>query len=72
MQNIFVEHLEILACPACRDHLRIEDQRLACRKCGAVYPTDEGIPLFFRRWFINTVTYFSGHVRFLLLIITIK
>lgn len=38
---------EVLACPACIGHLTCNDPtRLVCEGCGAVYPVDDGIPIF--------------------------
>ena len=39
--------LEILRCPACDDHPRVElkDDKLVCRACGSSYPIVNGIPV---------------------------
>ena len=34
-----------LACPACRSHLQLEGERLACVACGRRYPIVDGIPV---------------------------
>ena len=35
----------MLACPACRGDLRVEEERLGCGGCGRRYPIVEGIPV---------------------------
>jgi uncharacterized protein YbaR (Trm112 family) len=37
--------LEILACPACKTAVKLEDERLVCVQCGRRYPIREGIPV---------------------------
>lgn len=37
--------LEILACPACKEAVRLEQDKLVCVKCGNRYPIREGIPV---------------------------
>ncbi|HLU74444.1 MAG TPA: Trm112 family protein [Nonomuraea sp.] len=37
--------LEILACPACKASLRVQDDELACTGCGLVYPVRDDIPV---------------------------
>ena len=37
--------LGLLACPACRGDLRLEEARLVCVGCGRVYPIVDGIPV---------------------------
>ncbi|HEX4745226.1 MAG TPA: Trm112 family protein [Candidatus Limnocylindria bacterium] len=37
--------LEILACPADRQPLREEPDRLVCTACGRRYPVRDGIPV---------------------------
>lgn len=39
--------LDVLACPACRSPLRIDDAagELACTGCGLRYPVRDGIPI---------------------------
>lgn len=39
--------LEILACPACRSELRVDDaaSELVCTGCGLAYPVRDGIPV---------------------------
>ena len=41
------ELLEILACPACKAPVRLEEERLVCTNsaCGLRYPIREGIPV---------------------------
>ncbi len=40
-----VRYSEILACPACREKLDLEDQAIRCLSCQACFPVDDGIPL---------------------------
>jgi uncharacterized protein YbaR (Trm112 family) len=37
--------LELLACPACRASLSVQEQRLVCATCGRGYPIVDGIPV---------------------------
>ena len=37
--------LAILACPACKTAVRLEQERLVCVQCGRRYPIREGIPV---------------------------
>lgn len=37
--------LEILACPACKEPVRLENDRLVCTGCGKRYPIRDGIPI---------------------------
>lgn len=37
--------LEILACPACKTEVRLEQDRLICVQCGRRYPIRDGIPV---------------------------
>ena len=41
------EFLEILACPACKAEVRLDDasQRIICQACGRRYPIRDGIPV---------------------------
>lgn len=39
------ELLEILACPACKTPVRLEDSKLVCDECGRRYRIDDGIPI---------------------------
>ncbi|MGH7387373.1 MAG: Trm112 family protein [Candidatus Methylomirabilales bacterium] len=41
------EFLEILACPACRGGVRLDEpgQRIICQACGRRYPIRDGIPV---------------------------
>ena len=41
------ELLEILACPACRAPVRLENDRIVCTgaQCGLRYPIRDGIPV---------------------------
>jgi len=37
--------LEILACPACKEPVRLEDDRIVCTGCGLRYPIRDDIPI---------------------------
>ena len=37
--------LQILACPACRQPIRLENEEIVCTGCGRRYPIREGIPI---------------------------
>lgn len=37
--------LSILACPACKTPIRLDEDRLVCDKCGRRYPIRDGIPV---------------------------
>jgi uncharacterized protein YbaR (Trm112 family) len=39
------ELLEILACPACKTPVQLEDQFIVCGACGRRYPIRDGIPV---------------------------
>jgi len=41
------ELLEILACPACKAEVRLDEpaQRIVCTQCGRRYPIRDGIPV---------------------------
>ena len=39
------ELLNILACPACKAGVRLEEQRIVCIECGRKYPVRDGIPI---------------------------
>lgn len=41
------ELLEILACPACKADVRLDEpvQRIVCTACGRRYPIRDGIPV---------------------------
>ena len=39
------ELLDILACPACKTPIRLENDRLICDNCGRRYPIRDGIPV---------------------------
>lgn len=41
------ELLEILACPACKAEVRLDEpaQRIVCTRCGRRYPIRDGIPV---------------------------
>ena len=38
------ELLEILACPWCLGELDCREDKLTCRRCGAIYSVVDGIP----------------------------
>ena len=37
--------LEILACPACKSDVRLEENKIVCMKCGLKFPIKDGIPV---------------------------
>ena len=37
--------LSILACPACKTAIRLDEDRLVCDRCGRRYPIRDGIPV---------------------------
>ena len=37
--------LKLLACPACKGDVRLEDKKIVCAKCGKRYPVRNGIPV---------------------------
>ncbi len=39
------ELLDILACPACKADVKLEDEKIVCTKCGRRYPIRDGIPI---------------------------
>jgi uncharacterized protein len=39
------ELLSILACPACKTPVRLEDNKLVCDECGRRYRIEDGIPI---------------------------
>lgn len=41
------ELLSILACPACKTHVKLAGERLVCQNqaCGLRYPIRDGIPV---------------------------
>jgi uncharacterized protein YbaR (Trm112 family) len=39
------ELLDILACPACKADVRLENDKIVCVSCGRRYPIREGIPV---------------------------
>ena len=39
------ELLKILACPACKSDVVLKEEKIACTKCGRVYPVKDGIPI---------------------------
>lgn len=39
------ELLNILACPACKADVKLEDEKIVCTKCGRRYPIRDGIPI---------------------------
>ncbi len=45
MSVIDEQLLAILACPACKVEVRLEDDRLVCVQCGRRYPIRDGIPV---------------------------
>lgn len=39
------ELLDILACPACKSDVRLDENKIVCKKCGKKYPVQEGVPV---------------------------
>ena len=39
------ELLDILACPLCKEDVRLEADRIVCTKCGRRYPIKDDIPI---------------------------
>lgn len=39
------ELLEILACPACKADVKLENDKIICTSCGRKYPIRDGIPV---------------------------
>ncbi len=39
------ELLDILACPACKADVRLENEKIVCSSCGRKYPVRDGIPV---------------------------
>lgn len=37
--------LKILACPACKESVVFEDEKIVCTKCRRKYPIKDGIPV---------------------------
>ena len=39
------ELLDILACPACKSDVKLENGKIVCTKCGRAYPIKDDIPV---------------------------
>jgi hypothetical protein len=39
------ELLDILACPACKKDVILENEKIICTACGRKYPIRDGIPV---------------------------
>ena len=39
------ELLDVLACPLCKEPVKLEEDKLVCTKCGRRYPIRDGIPV---------------------------
>jgi len=39
------ELLDILACPACKAGVRLEENKIICTRCGRRYPIKDDIPI---------------------------
>ncbi|NQT05985.1 MAG: Trm112 family protein [Candidatus Omnitrophica bacterium] len=39
------ELLDILACPACKAGVKLENEKIVCIKCNKRYPIKNGIPI---------------------------
>ncbi len=44
-RTLSAELLEILACPADKQPVELQDDFLICRSCGRKYPIEDGIPI---------------------------
>ena len=42
---IDAELLAILACPACKSDVQLQEDRIVCMQCGRKYPVKDGIPV---------------------------
>ena len=43
--TVDAELLKILACPNCKVRVELEEDRLACVRCGRRYRIEDGIPI---------------------------
>ncbi len=39
------ELLDILACPLCKEEVKLEGDKIVCTKCGRRYPIKDDIPI---------------------------
>ena len=39
------ELLDILACPACKADVKLENEKIVCTKCARAYPIKDDIPI---------------------------
>ena len=39
------ELLEILACPACKADVKLDNEKIVCTQCKKKYPIKDGIPI---------------------------
>ena len=39
------ELLDILACPVCKDGIKLIGEKIVCLKCAKAYPIKDGIPV---------------------------
>ena len=39
------ELMEILACPACKGPVELQEEWIVCQECGLRYPIRDGIPI---------------------------
>ncbi len=37
--------MEILACPACKGPVKLQEEWIVCQECGLRYPIRDGIPI---------------------------
>lgn len=44
-RSISQDLVNVLACPACKAGVRLEDDRIVCESCGRRYPVENGIPV---------------------------
>lgn len=39
------ELLKILVCPACKEEVKLENEKIVCIRCKRIYPIKDGIPI---------------------------
>ena len=43
--DIDEDMLKILACPACKAEVKLEEEKIVCTECGRKYPIRDGLPI---------------------------